>query len=310
MEYSRLPLLPILASIRRRLPRLYSSHNNDHLSGAISQRLSSSSEPYLPYMGKFEPTESQRPSTASDDLGSLDSTSGSDTPRTDEEGSLAKYEQESGLRWNRVVPAFNLLRNAGYEAQQPQGDSRLARSLYISALMYLLDALPTDLTPEETRMLEHRLPQPIKSSLATYPQTQLAQLDASPTRLRTATRDRSYLHKLLASIIVQLFILIRVVLPYAKLLLYRMYEYERSHRITERAVAMTLDAADGLGKRGIDISSAVCKLHEGRIGVLLGGIAGWWIEGIAGGIYDGVGEGMVHLGLLRTDLELDRMAIR
>lgn len=171
--------------------------------------------------------------------------------------------------------------------------------------MYLLDALPTDLTAEETKMLEHRLPEPIKASLVTYPQPELAQLER-PGSTRLASPGRSYLHKLLAFIIMQLFVLVRILLPYAKFFLHRIYEYERSHRITERVVAMTLDAADGLGKRSIDVSSAACKLQEGRVGAVMGSVAGWWIEGVAGGIYEGVGEGMVHFGLLRPDIEPDR----
>lgn len=271
--------------------------------------------------------EVQRPSTASDDLDSLDSGSGSDSPRADVVGPV-KYEETSGLRWNRVVPgktdtfrspgsaliliilaAFNLLRNAGYEAQQPQGDSRLARSLYISALMYLLDALPPDLTTEETRLLENRLPAPIKANLASYPQSQLGRLEGV-YQVKPSTADRSYLHKLLASVIVQFFILIRIILPYARLFMCRIYEYERSHRITERVVSVTLEAADGLGQRSGDITSAVGKFHDGRIGTLIRSFASWWIEGIAGGIYEGVGEGIVHLGFLKPDLEIDRVAIK
>lgn len=45
----------------------------------------------------------QRPSTASDDL-DFESGSGGSSPPSEETGLPAKYETESGLRWNRVVP--------------------------------------------------------------------------------------------------------------------------------------------------------------------------------------------------------------
>ncbi|KAJ5204893.1 uncharacterized protein N7498_005772 [Penicillium cinerascens] len=310
MEFSRLPLLPIPASIRRRLPRLYPSHRagSDGDSGGALRH--SSSEPHLPVHG--HPTEisveMQRPSTASDDL-EFESGSGGSTPPGEETSLPAKYETESGLRWNRVVPAFNLLRNAGYEAQQPRADGRLARSLYINAVMYLLDALPTDLTAEETNMIQLRLPQPVKTSILAEPEPRLARLEG-PVGSRPDPPARSYLHRLLASIIVQVFLIVRFILPYVKLFLRQVYEYERSHHLTERIFTTTLDAADGLGKSGLNIGSAVCKLNEGRVGAAVGNLAAWWVEGIAGGVYEGVGEGMMHLGLLRPGLELDRLELQ
>jgi hypothetical protein len=107
---------------------------------------------------------------------------------------------------------------------------------------------------------------------------------------------------------VQIFLLVRFVLPYFKVFLRQVYEYERSHRITERIVTTTLDAADGLGKSGVNTGSAVCKFNEGRVGAAVGNLAAWWIEGVAGGVYEGVGEGMIHLGLLKPGLELDRLS--
>lgn len=110
MEYSRLPVLPIPASIRRRLPPFFSAQKgsaDNRLSGAPTYGLSSSSEPHLAFHGQFSETVAieTRPSTASDDLDSSDSSSqGSDSPRSGGTASPVQYETESGLRWNRVVP--------------------------------------------------------------------------------------------------------------------------------------------------------------------------------------------------------------
>lgn len=206
-----------------------------------------------------------------------------------------------------MAEAFNLLRNAGYEAQQPQGDVRLARSLYINALVYLLDALPSDLTTEETSMLQRHVPEPVKTGLTTYAQRPRYPEGANS---RIETHPRSYLHKILASTIVQLFILLRFILPYAKLLLCQLYEYERTNRITERIVTIALDTADGMGKGGLNIGAAVCKFNEGRVGAAISNLAAWWVEGVAGGIYEGVGEGMVHLGLLREEGDMNRIPLQ
>lgn len=174
--------------------------------------------------------------------------------------------------------------------------------------MYLLDALPSDLTPDETTMLQHRLPEQVIDAVASSSHPQITHLEG-PTQSRAIQPPRSYLHRLLASSIVQIFLVIRFLLPYFRIFLRQIYEYERSHRITERIVTTTLEAADGLGKSSVNIGSAVCKLNEGRVGAAVGNLATWWIEGVAGGIYEGVGEGMMHLGLLRPGLELDRLAL-
>jgi hypothetical protein len=35
---------------------------------------------------------------------------------------------------------------------------------------------------------------------------------------------------------------------------------------------------------------SVCNFNEGRVGAALANFAAWWMEGIAGGIYEGVGD--------------------
>lgn len=173
--------------------------------------------------------------------------------------------------------------------------------------MYLLDALPSDLTPDETIMIQHRLPEQVVDAVASS-QPQIARLEGS-SQSGSAQPPRSYLHRLLASGIVQIFLIIRFLLPYFRIFLRHVYEYERSHRITERIVTTTLDAADGLGRSSASLGSAVYKLNEGRVGTAVTNLASWWVEGVAGGIYEGVGEGMMHLGLLRPGFELDRFAL-
>ncbi|KAF7134003.1 hypothetical protein CNMCM5793_005583 [Aspergillus hiratsukae] len=376
MAYSTgLPvLLPILpAAIRRRIPRLYSSLHRamgstdrsdtatDGLLGPMRRadalrELAPSSTPDLGYCrppssaaSDLGVEESPRPATAGSlssassssgkTLEALDLDEGGNGDAMDRESMLAKYEVESGLRWNRVVPgmhfnlnllaytrrkyanmdkALNLLRNAGYEAQQAACDGRFVRSLYINALGYLLDALPADLTDEESMTIHHNLPARIKATLATpasaQPGAGAGAGDAvtmvnqgAGTRYPT---ERSYLHRLLASSIVQFFLIVQFLLPYAKILLHQVYRYERSHRITERLVTATLDAADSLGKGSVSLGSTVLRLNEGKVGTAFTNLAAWWVEGVAGGIYEGVGEGMMILGLIRPNSEWERVPIQ
>lgn len=174
--------------------------------------------------------------------------------------------------------------------------------------MYLLDALPSDLTNEETMMLQHRLPESINLSTAPSPQARLASLQYASKPHALPPPAKSYLQRLLASVIVQVFLIVQFFMPYIKIFLRQVYEYERNHRITERIIASTLGFADSLGTSGVSVGTAACQFNETQDGAAMGSVAAWWVEGVAGGIYEGVREGMMHLGLLRPGIEMDRVA--
>jgi hypothetical protein len=206
--------------------------------------------------------------------------------------------------------AANLLRNAGYEAQQPHTDSRLVRSLYINALLYLLDALPEDLTSDEAHSLQSRLPEPIKVAISTLPASADEQgpVDGkqSPFVRARCPRQPSYLHRILSTTIVCCFFIIQFLIPYVKLVVRNLYQYERSHRITERVITALLKTADSLGKGSANLGSTMMGFGKGRVGAAASSFAAWWIESIASGIYDGVGEGMVMLSAIHPNVELRR----
>lgn len=224
--------------------------------------------------------------------------SGTSTPEIDRTAAVSTYEADSGLRWNRVVPAFNLLRNAGFEAQQPTSDTRLIRSLYINGLGYLLEALPSDLTSDEARSIQERLPERIKPGNTAEP--------GENSRLQTRQDPPSYLHRIIAAVIVYGFILLQFIVPYARALLQSAYRYERNHRIASRVLTAALETADGIGKSANDVSSTLVTLGEGRLGAAVINLVAWLIEAVAGGVYDGVGEGLVVLGAIRPNTDLQR----
>lgn len=218
----------------------------------------------------------------------------------------SKYEAASGLRWGRVVPALGFLQNACYEAQQPTCDGRLVRSMYISALGYLLDAIPKDLTPEESDRIRRNLPVKIKASIPTTVDLAPCATCGPNQQANVNIPRRSYLHRLLASAILQLFIVLHFLMPYIKIMIRKIYQYERSHHITERTIAATASAADSLTKSGLNVGFDILSMREGQMGIAASNLLAWWIEGIAGGICEGVGEGMTVLGIVRPNQELER----
>jgi hypothetical protein len=108
--------------------------------------------------------------------------------------------------------------------------------------------------------------------------------------------QRSLLHRTLASTIIQLFVLFQFILPYLKHLLSAAYQYDREHKISEKILSQGIVTVDSLGKTTLGMTSAIYGMGDGRVGQLITETTAWIIEGITGGIHEGVGEGMVILG--------------
>lgn len=64
----------------------------------------------------------------------------------------------------------------------------------------------------------------------------------------------------------------------------------------ERVLSTSIEAGDALGRRGADVVSAVLWKGDRPVGEFLVGCLSWWIEGICGGVQEGVGVGMARIG--------------
>lgn len=172
------------------------------------------------------------------------------------------------------------------------GNPGFARQLYLHALTYLLRALPTDLTTEEQLSVRSALPAGVVEPL----QFEVNAGYNSRNLSGDADHQPSLLHRTLASTIVQLFILFQIILPYLKYLLSAAYQYEREHKISEKVLSQSIDTVDTIGKRSLSITGAIYGMGDGRVGQVITNAASWFVEGVTGGIHEGVGEGMVIMG--------------
>jgi hypothetical protein len=181
-----------------------------------------------------------------------------------------------------------LLESSAAESQYPDdGHRAFARRLYVHGLGYLLRGLPAELTEAEASSLQDSIP----------PSLHHRQRDG-PCR-PTGTDQPSVLHRLLATSIARLFLLTAFILPYIKLFLRSAYRYERTHRLSQRALATGLDAMDHIGKKGTGVADFILASGNGRLGSFIVGAVAWWVEGISGGIHQGLGEGMAIIGAPR-----------
>ncbi|KAK0129293.1 hypothetical protein ONS95_001226 [Cadophora gregata] len=218
-------------------------------------------------------------------------------PRAGRNQRLELTENKSGIGWKFANQGLSLLSLAVDESsslsQDPNfGNASFARQLYLHALTYLIRALPTDLTTEEQLSIRSSLPQgivePLHLEVNGYAQPNTA-----------SDSQRSLLHRTLASTIVQFFILAQFVLPYIKYLLRAAYQYDREHKISEKVFSQSIETVDTLGKAGLSWTGAIYGMGNGKVGQVMTDTAAWFVEGVTGGIHEGVGEGMVIMGAPR-----------
>jgi hypothetical protein len=109
----------------------------------------------------------------------------------------------------------------------------------------------------------------------------------------------SFLHRGLATFIVQMFILFQFLLPYINIFAAAAYKYERQNRISERMFASSMNTMDGMMKSTVRLGNSVCQMNDGKVGQSLNDLICWWVRGVTGGIHQGIGEGLVVLGVER-----------
>ncbi|EDO00176.1 hypothetical protein SS1G_03036 [Sclerotinia sclerotiorum 1980 UF-70] len=170
-------------------------------------------------------------------------------------------------------------------------NTSLARQLYIHALTYLLRALPSDLSTEESMSLQTSIPQEVVESIQ----------EESSIRESSQTSDAgnappSLLQRSVAATIIQLFILLQFILPYVKYLLTSAYQYDRTYKISEKVLSRGIVTVDTIGKSGLAVTGAIYGMGDGKVGQALTDAAAWVVEGVTGGVHEGVSGGLVMLG--------------
>ncbi|KAI7562164.1 hypothetical protein KC317_g8592, partial [Hortaea werneckii] len=178
-------------------------------------------------------------------------------------------------------------------------DAAFSRKLYIDSVQYLLSGLPSDLSIEEDLGLRAAIPTHLKESSDTAETSVVVQAAAEDNALRldrSSTRH-STLHQAVASITVHIFLAVAFMLPYIQLLLQQAYRYDREHKISDRVLAQGALTADMIAKQLLLLANNVYEMHDGKVGMAVRDVGLWWVHGVSGGVYEGVGEGMQALGI-------------
>jgi len=178
-----------------------------------------------------------------------------------------------------VPSGINLLEAVVAGAQDPDPrNGAVSRQQYIHTTAYLLHGLPQDLTPYEATTIEQALPIVLQES---------SNKERRPL-VEGRSNSRSIPRRILATGIVQLFLLFQLCLPFLQLLLRNAYQYDRTHRITERVAAASVSALDSMGKKAVDFFGAILRSGNGRGIQILAAFSVWWIKEVSSGIHEGV----------------------
>lgn len=205
-----------------------------------------------------------------------------------------------------LIVGLNLLSLAAGESSTISqidgfGNASFARQLYIHSLTYLLRALPADLTTEEQLSLRTSLPDGVVEPMV----LNVGGRNEGQASIKLPSQQPSFLHRTLATTIIQIFIFCQLIFPYVKTFLQTAYCYDREHKISEKVLTQILNTADEIGRRGITVTGAIYGMGDGKVGQAITEIAAWVIEGVTGGIHEGLGEGMAMMGA-RTPPSLGR----
>ncbi|KAI9804179.1 MAG: hypothetical protein M1825_001581 [Sarcosagium campestre] len=211
-------------------------------------------------------------------------------------------DTQCGVDWRFASQGLNLLGLAADEAanvKRTGANERVGfgRQAYIHAITYLLKGLPKDLSAEEQVGLGSALPVAlIEPAQGRDGGRRLAIGQGAEEHPGSSSNRPSVLHRTVAMAVFQLFVFMRFLLPYIKILLRNAYVYERKNHVTERVLASSMTIVDSLGKMGFEYGGAISRMGNGRMGHVFQALAAWWVEGITGGVFEGVGDGLIVIG--------------
>jgi hypothetical protein len=192
-----------------------------------------------------------------------------------------------------------LMRQAGSEAFTPNPQrppqTLFVRRLVIDAHCYLSDALPQDLTPDEVRSIQGRLPPEVRApEFQIIPATRVTE---------DPPAHPSFLHRSVATITMYLILIFGILAPLIKLLIGVLYDLERNHQVSEKVGAIGIVVSSAMWRAVCKFMFRLMELADGKVGLALQTKTIWAANEIAGGTIDGTGRALVRLRVTEQEAE-------
>ncbi|RMD41534.1 hypothetical protein DV735_g3602, partial [Chaetothyriales sp. CBS 134920] len=186
----------------------------------------------------------------------------------------------SGINWDLVRLAIQLLSSATNAAQQPDVNPTVVRSLHLDATRYMVLSMPPNLNAHEMALVRSTLPKEITTADELMA---VARAQPAPTKVHSNAL-RMGVANITGCLMALFFFLIPLFVTWINWILL----FERQHQLSERALAYSIRLGKELSHRGSELPSAYQKFRDGPFGNALVSGGSWLAEGIAGGIVDGM----------------------
>jgi hypothetical protein len=215
------------------------------------------------------------------------------------------YETSTGISWQHARHGVVAMHQAHQQASAPfDNDEVMAtiiRSQYVHSLTLFLRSLPSSLTLAEQMSLHDAMPQDVLSLHDDAPQA-LIPRNAEP--MTKTTPERSLLWRTTAWIVLKLFLLIHILVPYLKHFMRSAAKFESDHQVTRRVFSTSVAMGGGFGRECWRLSQAICQMNDGMIGDVVSEAVGYCAESIGGGIQQGITEARSQQVARRKDRKL------
>ncbi|KAI1419407.1 hypothetical protein F5Y12DRAFT_789103 [Xylaria sp. FL1777] len=191
----------------------------------------------------------------------------------------------SGIRWNYAEQGMNIHRIAYLDKEDPT----FCRKSYVDGVAYLLMALPTTLSDQETATIRRALPPSIADV------NLVDGMNDKAIGWKPSPGGRTVLQRCVAIVVAIFVVLIHVALSYATVVVRVGAHYERKHNISQQIVSRGFVIASAVGRHSVVLSAKICAMKDGRVGKAVGNIASRTVESVASGIQEGIGQGLVMI---------------
>ncbi|KAI1769518.1 hypothetical protein GGR53DRAFT_3099 [Hypoxylon sp. FL1150] len=223
-----------------------------------------------------------RPSTASSDESAFEI----DLPRFPGSG-VSISSAKSGVKWRYAEQGTFLQHSASRETE----DLVFARKSYIDSVAYMLKGLPDDMDNYETSVIRRALPK------SCAPVGRNGQIEAAPGRPGWVPSDRAktFLRSTVQGSVAVIVLLLYFLLSLLAAIVRAGADFERQYNVSQHIVSSGLMFATAVGKRSGALGERIGALSDGKFGKAVSDLALWTLEGITGGVHDGIGQGLLMI---------------
>lgn len=222
-----------------------------------------------------------RPSTASSDG---ESSVEIDLPKY-RETDVSMSNASSGVKWRYAEQGTFLQHSASRETE----DLVFARKSYIDSVAYMLKGLPDDMDNYETSVIRRALPK------SCAPVGINGQIEAAPGRPGWVPSDRAktFLRSTIQGSVAVIVLFLYLLLSFLAVILRAGADFERQYNVSQHLVSSGLTFATAVGKRSGALGERIYAMGDGKVGKVVSDLAVWTLEGVTGGIHDGIGQGLL-----------------